>query len=349
MVWGSDWPHRGEEAHARRRSSVRSARRRGRRTRRLAEQDPRRQSCGPLRFPEIGLTRREEGRRLLPPPARLGDPRSGTDPRPATARHRSDGHRCHGARHRGVHQPAEEEFDVGPACPSGARPAGREYPYRLHERQRSGGARQDAARLDAGRHGVRQRAVAAVHALAYPIGAIFHVPHGLSNALVLMGVLRFNFRRPKHCTPNSPHSRSGDATAVDLRSGHSASWMRSRPSAGIAGSGLAGRGRRAGSRSAAPRRGRDEADAASGEQSTRGHLPGRLRDLQRSLRRHGRRPLFRRDVSEIGDMNGPRGRAQAIWAPRRAETLNRRWPGRRRPQGRVPSAMIVRRLRRPTS
>src|SRR3712207_728639 len=34
--------------------------------------------------------------------------------------------------------------------------------------------------------------VAAVHALAYPIGAIFHVPHGLANALVLMGVLRFN-------------------------------------------------------------------------------------------------------------------------------------------------------------
>src|SRR3954451_18971031 len=34
--------------------------------------------------------------------------------------------------------------------------------------------------------------VAAVHALAYPIGAHFHVPHGLSNALVLMGVMRFN-------------------------------------------------------------------------------------------------------------------------------------------------------------
>ncbi|HEV7874510.1 MAG TPA: iron-containing alcohol dehydrogenase, partial [Enterovirga sp.] len=34
--------------------------------------------------------------------------------------------------------------------------------------------------------------VAAVHALAYPIGAIFHVPHGLSNALVLVGVMRFN-------------------------------------------------------------------------------------------------------------------------------------------------------------
>lgn len=34
--------------------------------------------------------------------------------------------------------------------------------------------------------------VAAVHALAYPIGGLFHVPHGLSNALVLPHVLRFN-------------------------------------------------------------------------------------------------------------------------------------------------------------
>ena len=34
--------------------------------------------------------------------------------------------------------------------------------------------------------------VAAVHALAYPIGSLFHVPHGLSNALVLPHVLRFN-------------------------------------------------------------------------------------------------------------------------------------------------------------
>lgn len=34
--------------------------------------------------------------------------------------------------------------------------------------------------------------VAAVHALAYPIGGGFHVPHGLSNALVLPHVLRFN-------------------------------------------------------------------------------------------------------------------------------------------------------------
>ncbi|MFK8333065.1 iron-containing alcohol dehydrogenase [Pseudomonas sp. BJa5] len=34
--------------------------------------------------------------------------------------------------------------------------------------------------------------VGAVHALAYPLGARFHVPHGLSNALVLAPVMRFN-------------------------------------------------------------------------------------------------------------------------------------------------------------
>lgn len=34
--------------------------------------------------------------------------------------------------------------------------------------------------------------VAGVHALAYPVGARFHVPHGLSNSLVLPAVLRFN-------------------------------------------------------------------------------------------------------------------------------------------------------------
>ena len=40
--------------------------------------------------------------------------------------------------------------------------------------------------------------VAAVHALAYPIGGIFHVPHGLSNSLILPAVLRFNAPNANH-------------------------------------------------------------------------------------------------------------------------------------------------------
>ncbi len=34
--------------------------------------------------------------------------------------------------------------------------------------------------------------VAAVHALAYPLGGHYHLPHGLTNALVLIAVMRFN-------------------------------------------------------------------------------------------------------------------------------------------------------------
>jgi alcohol dehydrogenase class IV len=40
--------------------------------------------------------------------------------------------------------------------------------------------------------------VAAVHALAYPVGARFHVPHGLSNSLVLPQVIRFNAPAAEH-------------------------------------------------------------------------------------------------------------------------------------------------------
>jgi alcohol dehydrogenase class IV len=46
--------------------------------------------------------------------------------------------------------------------------------------------------------------VAAVHALAYPIGGIFHVPHGLSNALVLPHVLRLMHPRQRPCMPSWP-------------------------------------------------------------------------------------------------------------------------------------------------
>lgn len=40
--------------------------------------------------------------------------------------------------------------------------------------------------------------VGAVHALAYPLGGHFHVPHGLSNALVLAPVLTYNLPAAEH-------------------------------------------------------------------------------------------------------------------------------------------------------
>ena len=39
---------------------------------------------------------------------------------------------------------------------------------------------------------------AAVHALAYPLGGFFHVPHGLSNALVLTEVMKYNAPKANH-------------------------------------------------------------------------------------------------------------------------------------------------------
>ena len=40
--------------------------------------------------------------------------------------------------------------------------------------------------------------VGAVHGMAYPLGGIFHVPHGLSNSLMLEPVLKFNAPKAAH-------------------------------------------------------------------------------------------------------------------------------------------------------
>jgi len=40
--------------------------------------------------------------------------------------------------------------------------------------------------------------VAAVHGLAYPLGGFFHVPHGLSNALVMTEVMTYNLPKADH-------------------------------------------------------------------------------------------------------------------------------------------------------
>ena len=51
--------------------------------------------------------------------------------------------------------------------------------------------------------------VAAVHALAYPLGGHYHIPHGLSNSLVLPSVLEFNAVQRSRFMPSSPRSLSG--------------------------------------------------------------------------------------------------------------------------------------------
>lgn len=63
--------------------------------------------------------------------------------------------------------------------------------------------------------------VAAVHALAYPIGGHFKMPHGLSNALVLPHVLRFNAQtHPDDYAALAPHAfAGGPATAEALIDG----------------------------------------------------------------------------------------------------------------------------------
>jgi alcohol dehydrogenase class IV len=61
---------------------------------------------------------------------------------------------------------------------------------------------------------------AAVHALAYPLGGQFHVAHGVSNAVLLPHVLRFNL-------PNAAQRYAGIAEALDLSGNGSISHLKS--------------------------------------------------------------------------------------------------------------------------
>ncbi|KUE88028.1 alcohol dehydrogenase [Cupriavidus necator] len=55
--------------------------------------------------------------------------------------------------------------------------------------------------------------VGAVHALAYPLGVHYHVPHGLSNSLMLPHVLRFNLE-----SASAIYARMGRALLPELES-----------------------------------------------------------------------------------------------------------------------------------
>ena len=63
--------------------------------------------------------------------------------------------------------------------------------------------------------------VAAVHALAYPIGGTFHISHGLSNSLVLPYVLRFNSADSK-ATKNYAELAPFAFPDIDLNQGNQA-------------------------------------------------------------------------------------------------------------------------------
>ncbi|MEH6567566.1 MAG: iron-containing alcohol dehydrogenase [Halioglobus sp.] len=57
--------------------------------------------------------------------------------------------------------------------------------------------------------------VAAVHALAYPLGGHYHIPHGLSNSLVLPSVLEFNAPQASHLYSELAEIVIGEPVAGD--------------------------------------------------------------------------------------------------------------------------------------
>jgi len=57
---------------------------------------------------------------------------------------------------------------------------------------------------------------AAVHALAYPLGGFFHVPHGLSNALVLTEVMKYNLPNADHWYAEIARDIGAGQTGHDL-------------------------------------------------------------------------------------------------------------------------------------
>lgn len=72
--------------------------------------------------------------------------------------------------------------------------------------------------------------VAAVHALAYPVGARFHVPHGLSNSLVLPHVLHFNLpNATDHYAELAAIVQPGISGSPEARARKLAQYLRSLP------------------------------------------------------------------------------------------------------------------------
>ena len=58
--------------------------------------------------------------------------------------------------------------------------------------------------------------VGAVHGLAYPLGGFFHIPHGLSNALVLTEVMEYNLPKANHWYGQIARELKVGETGMDL-------------------------------------------------------------------------------------------------------------------------------------
>ncbi len=66
--------------------------------------------------------------------------------------------------------------------------------------------------------------VGAVHALAYPLGGRYHIPHGLSNALMLGPVLRFNMRAAAPLYAELAEPAGADTTGANSEEARAAAF-----------------------------------------------------------------------------------------------------------------------------
>lgn len=67
--------------------------------------------------------------------------------------------------------------------------------------------------------------VGAVHALAYPLGGRFHIPHGLSNSLVLPHVLKFNAPSAAHLYAELAELMGLEGSNDDTKTGAFIDWL----------------------------------------------------------------------------------------------------------------------------
>jgi alcohol dehydrogenase len=69
--------------------------------------------------------------------------------------------------------------------------------------------------------------VGAVHALAYPLGGRFHIPHGLSNSLVLPHVLKFNAKKASSLYGELADLMGLGGTSDDAKTSAFIEWLES--------------------------------------------------------------------------------------------------------------------------